>query len=44
MRTYVVGLLNVEEGKENLSGQVFKSELDLLLKDTIAIIMKKYVQ
>lgn len=44
MHTYVAGLLNVEEKKENLSGQVFKSELDLFLKDSIAIKMKKYVK
>lgn len=41
MCTFVVELLNVEEGKETLSGQVFKSKLDLFLKDNILIKMKK---
>lgn len=36
-------VLNTEEGREDLSGQIFKSELDLLLKDIIAIKMKKYI-
>lgn len=44
MHTYVVGSLNIEKGKKNLSGQVLKLELELLVKDTIAIKKKKYVE
>lgn len=42
IHTYVVGLLNAEEWKKYLSDQVFKLELDLCLKYTIAIEKKKY--